>query len=145
MHTRNTHDIEHYSHGITSKVIDDGSIVIVRTQGDMSRNAINTWASLLVLTIQDWKSKRPIAIINNLSHARQGLTPFSRERAHDIIKAIPADKTVYGAVVLPKTFMYHIIDMFSRSNIFRKQNLEMRLFNCETQAIAWLREQLAQH
>ncbi|GAB5426377.1 MAG: hypothetical protein Crog4KO_35240 [Crocinitomicaceae bacterium] len=145
MQTRNTHDSKQYNHGITCSFTDNGNVVIVRTQGDMSRNAINTWASLLILTMQEWQSKRPFAIINNLSHPQQGLNPFARQRSQDVIKAIPEDMLVYSAVVLPRTFMYHIMDMFLRSRIFQKENLEIQLFNTEAQAIKWLREQLAKH
>ena len=145
MYTRNTHDSEQYNHGITRTFIDDSALAIIRTQGNMSRDAINTWASLQVLTMQEWQSKRPIAILNNLSHPQQGLSPFARKRTQDVIKAIPDGMIVYSAVVLPKTFMYHIMDMFLRSKIFKKQTLEIQLFQTEQQAIAYLREQLAKH
>lgn len=140
-----TDNTEQYGYGITRTLIDDNTIVIVRTQGDMSRNAINTWASLIILTMQEWDSERPLAMLHNLSHPQQGYTPFSQKRTQDIVNARPEGLKVYSAVVLPRTFMYHIIEMFSRTPIFKASGQLIKFFNTEAQAIIWLREQLAKH
>ena len=143
--TSNTDNTEQFDYGITRTSIDDGAIIIVRTQGDMSRNAINTWASLIILTMQEWKSDRPLALINNLSHPQQGFTPFSQKRTQDIVKARPKGLTVYAAVVIPRTFMYHILEMFSRTPIFKQTGQHVQFFNTEEQAIEWIREELKKY
>jgi len=143
MQTRNTHDTESYAHGITRTFMDDNQIVAVRTQGDMSRDAINTWASLLILTMQEWKSKRPVGALLDLTHPNQGLTPYARERTLDLMNRIPDGLTIYSAVVLPGTFMYRIIEMFLRTPAFHRRGHEIQVFRSETQALNWLREKLA--
>lgn len=145
MFTRNQHDAEVYNYGITRSYIGKNQIAIVRTEGDMSRHAINTWASLLILTMQEWKSERPLAIVHNLTHPNQGLTPYARERTIDLMKRRPEDMTVYSAVVLPRTFMHRIIDMFLRTPIFHQDGHEIRIFPTEQSAIDWLEEKLADH
>ncbi len=145
MFTRQTNNTESYDYGIIRSEIADGRIIVVRTQGDMSRNAINTWASLLILTMQDWKSEQPLALLHDFRHPRQGLTPYTRERTLDVLQQRPSDLTVYSAVLLPNTFMKRIIDMFLRTPAFHKKGHTVRIFHCENQAIDWLHTQLASH
>ncbi len=145
MFTRNSHDAEVYKYGITRSMSKDGRVTIIRTEGDMSRDAINTWASLLILTMQEWKSERPLAVLHDLTHPNQGLTPYARERTIDIVKRRPKGLVIYSAVVLPRTFMHRIIDMFLRTPIFHQQGHEVRIFPSENLAMDWLREQLANH
>ena len=134
---------ENYSHGITRSFIDDGRIVLVETEGDMSRNAINTWASLLVLTMQEWPTERPLAILHDLTHPAQGLTPFARERTADVVKARPDGLVVYNAVLLPPTFIKQIIGMFLRIPLLQKDGQYMKVFSDKDKAIAWLREKIS--
>ena len=143
--TSNTDNTEQFDYGITRTSIDDGAIIIVRTQGDMSRNAINTWASLIILTMQEWKSDRPLALINNLSHPQQGFTPFSQKRTQDIVDARPKDLKIYSAVVIPRTFMYSILEKFSRTLTFQQQRKNVWFFHTEEEAIEWLREKLKKY
>lgn len=145
MFTRNSQDTGVYNYGITRSFINNGQIAVVRTEGDMSRHAINTWASLLILTMQEWKSDRPLAFVHNLTHPNQGLTPYARERTIDLVQRRPKDIMVYSAVVLPRTFMHRIIDMFLRTPIFHQDGHEVRIFHAEQHAINWLEEKLANH
>jgi hypothetical protein len=132
---------EGYNYGIARSFLNDGRIVVVKTEGDMSRNAINTWASLLVLTMQEWKSEHPLAVLHDLRHPNQGFTPFARKRTLDVVKARPKHLTVYSAILLPPTFMKRIIEMFLRTPIFRQEGLYVQVFSDNEDALAWLREQ----
>jgi hypothetical protein len=133
---------ERYDYGISRLWLDKGQIVLIKTEGNMSRNAINTWASLLILTLQDWEKKAPIAALLDLSHPNQGLTPYTRERTAELLKHIPTNRPSYSAVVLPPTFMYRIIEMFVRTPIFRHPCHEIRVFTDKALGLAWLREKL---
>src|SRR5690606_21587296 len=104
-------NVENYDYGIVRYWLDDSQIVVVKTQGDMSKKAIDTWASLLILTMQEWKKPQAIAILHDLSHPQQGLTPYARERTADLLNHIPKHQKVYSAVILPNSFMFRIIDM----------------------------------
>lgn len=140
MTTNTQSNVEEYEYGIVRYWLEDERIVVVKTQGDMSRNAINTWASLLILTMQEWKSERPIAVLNDLSHPSQGLNAHSRERTIDLLNHIPKNQKVYSAVILPNTFMFRIIDMFLRQNVFRRPDYEVQVFNNQEAGVAWLRD-----
>ena len=111
----------------------------------MSRNAINTWASLLILTLQDWHKEAAIAALLDLSHPNQGLTPYTRERTAELLKHIPSNRQTYSAVVLPQSFMFRIIEMFIRTPIFRQPCHEIRVFTNRETALEWLREKLGNH
>jgi hypothetical protein len=142
--TVNTIDnAECYNYGISCSLLDKGQIVLIKTQGDMSRNAINTWASLIILTIQDWDKEKPLAVLHDLTHPNQGLTPYARERTAELLKHIPNTCQTYSAVVLPPTFMNRIIDMFVRTPIFRHPHHEIRVFVDTETGLTWLREKLA--
>jgi hypothetical protein len=140
--TSNT--VESYDFGICRSWLDNGRIVLIKTEGDMSRKAINTWASLLILTMQEWEKDKPLACLHDLTHPNQGLTPYTRERTADILKAIPNTRPMYSAIVLPQTFMYRIIEMFVRTPIFRHPQHEIRVFPDVESGLKWLREKLEQ-
>ena len=141
-----THEnAERYNYGISRSWLDKGQIVVIKTEGDMSRNAINTWASLLILTIQDWDKEKPLAALHDLSHPNQGLTPYARERTAELLKQLPNTRQNYSAVVLPQSFMFRIVEMFIRTPIFRHPCHEIRVFTNRETALAWLREKLSNH
>lgn len=132
--------VEIYKHGITRSFLDNGRIVVVKTEGDMSRGGIDTWATLLILTMQEWKSDRPLALLHDLRHPAQGLTPYSRQRTIDVLRACPKGLRIYSAVLLPETFIKRIIEMFLRTPVFKRSRQRIRVFSCEEKALAWLRE-----
>lgn len=133
---------ERYNYGISRAWLDSGRIVLIKTEGNMSRNAINTWATLLILTMQDWDKEQALAVLHDLTHPNQGLTPYTRERTAELLKHIPNTRPMYSAIVLPATFMHRIIDMFVRTPIFRHPCHEIRVFADTESGLAWLREKL---
>jgi hypothetical protein len=145
MSVHTTNSVETYDYGICRSWLDEGRIVLIKTEGDMSRNAINTWASLLILTMQEWEKEKPLACLHDLTHPNQGLTPYTRARTADILKAIPNTRPMYSALVLPPTFMNRIIEMFIRTPIFRHPCHEIRVFGNVESGFAWLREKLEAH
>ncbi|MEM9952113.1 MAG: hypothetical protein AAF846_10960 [Chloroflexota bacterium] len=143
MFTLHSSETEYYNYGITRTNIANGTIIVIGTKGDMTPDAVNTWASLLVLTMQEWDSKRPIAVIHDLTHPNQGVTPYVRQRTIDVMKQIPDDMIIYNALILPDTFIRRIIDMFTRTPIFQRENFYLRIFGCQRTAQQWLKTQLA--
>jgi len=137
--------IETFKYGITRTYIDEGRIAIIKTEGNMLKNAIDTWASLLILTMQEWDAPQPIAVLHDLSHPAQGLTPYARERAADLMNYRPEGAMIYSAVVLPPTFMNKIIGQFIRLSAFQHPNHQARIFVLQDDAIVWLRQQSAAH
>lgn len=142
MVTTNSNNTESYDYGITRSEIADGQIIVIRTKGDMSRNAINTWASLLILTMQDWKSNHPLGLLHDFRHPAQGLSPYARERTLDVLRHRPKTLTVYSAVLLPNTFMKRIIDMFLRTPAFHHSGHVIKIFHNEDHATTWLQSKI---
>lgn len=140
-----TNNWECFGYGITRTYLDEGQIVLIKTEGDMSHNAINTWASLLILTIQESDKERPLAVLHDLTHPNQGLTPYTRERTAQVLKSIPENQSTFSAIVLPRTFMNRIIEMFVRTPIFKHPSHEIRVFPERDLALNWLREKLQAH
>ncbi|MEO1287506.1 MAG: hypothetical protein AAFV93_07035 [Chloroflexota bacterium] len=143
MFTLHSSETEYYDYGITRTNIANGTITVIRTEGNVIPDAVNTWASLLVLTMQEWDSDRPIAVIHDLTHPNQGVTPYVRQRTIDVMKQIPENMIVYNALILPDTFIRRIIDMFTRTPIFQRENVHIRIFGCQRTAQQWLEKQLA--
>lgn len=139
---RNNNNVEQFSYGIERWWLDDGAIAVVKTQGDMTHDAIDAWADLLIAMLHQWAngSRRPIAFLHDLTHPNQGLTPYSRKRVNDVLAAIPDAETTFTAIVLPNTFINRIISMFVRSSPFRQNNHQTRVFTDLDTARDWLRE-----
>jgi hypothetical protein len=135
---------ETLAYGMTRRWVDDDQIAIVKTQGDMSHAAIDAWADMLIEMLTDWPAGQDIAFLHDLRAPAQGLSPYARRRVMDILAAIPDDRPTYTAILLPHTFVNRIIMMFVRTRPFRQKQHDVRVFNTQEDALAWLRERLHQ-
>ncbi|MCU0495752.1 MAG: hypothetical protein MUF87_00210 [Anaerolineae bacterium] len=136
--------IEHYAYGITREWNDDHSIVIVATQGDMARGAIDTWADVLIETIKVWDTDKPILVLHDLSHRNQGLSQYSRQRAEELYNYIPVDKPTYAAIVISDGLVSRLISIFFVMR-WRGNHIHERIFTNRKEALAWLNEQKHAH
>ncbi|MEL7435512.1 MAG: hypothetical protein AAFN11_16305, partial [Chloroflexota bacterium] len=135
--------VEIFKYGISRAFFDEGDIAVIKTEGDMSRDAINTWASLLILTMQEWDTSRPLLALHDLSHPNQGITPYTRQRAVDLMNYRPDGLKIYSALLLPNTFMSRILEMFIRTPRLQSANHHLKVFNCIDEALVWLRQHKA--
>lgn len=135
--------IEHYDFGITREWIDEGHIVVITTQGDMRRDAIDAWVNVSLDTLSLWQVDRPILVIQNLSSKMQGFTPYARKRSEDILAQL-SDRPCYTALILPNTFIFRVIGFFvGRQRVDKHQ--ENRVFTNVEEGLAWLRQKRAMH
>lgn len=136
--------IEHYAYGITREWNRDHSLVIVTTEGDMSRGAIDTWADLIRETLITWDADKPILILQDLSNRNQGLTQYARQKAEDLYAVIPLDKPTYSALILNEGLVTRLISVFFVMR-WRGNHIHERIFNTRKDGLAWLNEQKRLH
>jgi hypothetical protein len=137
--------IEHYDFGITREWIDDGHIAVITTQGDMRRDAVDTWVNICLDTLNNWHTDRPILSIQNLSAKMQGLTPYSSRRSEDILAQIPPHKPCYIALILPNTFISRVIGLFMLARQRFNKDQESRVFTNLGEGLDWLKEKQKLH
>lgn len=131
--------VEHYDYGIRREWLDDHQIVMISTQGDMSRDAVDTWAELVIATAKNWTADKPIYIIHNLSARSQGFTPYSRQRAEETYDYIAAGQQAYIALVLPDGVIPRLVSLFLRRRKGSTGNIQERIFTSVEDALAWIR------
>ncbi|MFW5696465.1 MAG: hypothetical protein ACOCXR_01625 [Phototrophicaceae bacterium] len=136
---------EEFDYGISRYWIEDGRICVIETQGDMRREAIDTWANAAVSLLEIWPADRPYALLHKLDSPGQGFTPYSRKRAQDIMAALPGDRVAYTAIVLADTFVNRVIGFFLRSVRHTGKEQKERVFVDMDDARHWLLDQLRQH
>jgi hypothetical protein len=135
--------VERYPFGITREWIDDERIVVITTQGDMSRAAIDTWANVVMDTAANWNPDQPFFLLHDLSSKDQGLTPYSRQRAEETYDALRPGTSGCIAVVIREGFVNRLVSLlYFRRRKARGMNLEERLFTTKADALTWLREML---
>lgn len=135
--------IEYYDFGITREWIEDNRIVVITTQGDMSRAAVDTWADLVIDTASNWEANKPVFLLHDLSSRDQGLTPYSRERADQTYDAVKSGTEGCIAVVVREGVINRLISLlYFRHRKERGMNLQERLFITRPEAESWLREML---
>lgn len=132
---------ETYAYGIERLLLSNPNIAIIRTSGDMSRDAINTWASLVILTMQEWDASCPLLILNDLSHPAQGINAYARQRASDLMNYHPDGLMIYSALLFSKTFVSRIFEHLIRAPQFQRSQHHVRIFHTQDDALAWLHAQ----
>lgn len=136
--------IEQFDYGIQRIWRHDGRLVEIRTEGNMARDAIDTWAEVVMETARGWSAGSPILIFHNLSYKNQGITPYSMKRAEDTYSAVPDDPKIetYVAVLLNETLFTRMVSLFFRRNRGKYKNVHERVFTRHDSALAWLESQL---
>ena len=136
--------VEHFAYGIEREWYDNPLIAYIRSQGDMTESAIDVWADVLLDTKDKWVSGQPYAVIVDLTHPNQGITPYSRSRTRDLIDSVPTDELTYVSLLLPRTFINQLFRVFLRSSIFQRPTLQIRIHHTLDEALLWLHRKIAQ-
>lgn len=134
-------DPEYYDFGVIRSWLDDHLICYIQTDGCMERAGVDTWANLLIETIQTWPADCPIAIFQNLTHPDQGFTPYSRSRGMDVLAAVPQGHMAVSAIVMQDSFINRTLGFFIHS-IRRDDNVAIRVFTDMDEALSWLRKRI---
>lgn len=135
---------ENYDFGVIRAWLDDYQICYIQTDGCMQRAGVDTWADLVIDTIENWPEGQPIAILQNLTHPDQGFTPYSRSRGMDTLAAVPEDRIGFNAIVMQDTFVNRTLGFFINS-IRRDDKVAIRVFTDNHEALTWLRTQIQEY
>lgn len=113
----------------------------------MSREAIDTWVTILIEVVDTFKPDRHILVMNDLTHRKQGVTPYSLKRAEDLVSYLnESGLTASVAMVLRDTILSRLIQIFFQSRLTResRQRITMRVYldGQQEEAFDWLSSQL---
>jgi hypothetical protein len=137
--------LEQYPFGITREWLDDNRIAVIKTEGNMARAAIDTWAEVVMDTARNWSLDQPLFLMHDLSSRDQGLTPYSRQRADETYQAVRPGTKGYIAVVVREGVINRLVSLFYfRRRTEHGMNLDEKLFTQREEGLAWLREMLKQ-
>lgn len=126
--------------GVSVEEIDGGDIIVFRL-ANQSRQSIDAWTEEVIRYNQQYQDK--IAYIHDLTRPKLALTSYGRKR----IKDMNANKDNRGhvAVVMPHGPIVAVARFFLNREIIGVQpNVEIRLFYEMDEALAWLRERVAE-
>ncbi|MCI0708700.1 MAG: hypothetical protein L0154_00920 [Chloroflexi bacterium] len=127
-------------HDVSVEEIDDGDIIIFRL-ANQSRESIDAWTEEVIRYNERYQDK--IAYIHDLTRPKLALTSYGRKR----IKDMNANRENRGhvGVVMPHGPIVAVARFFLNREIFAMQpNVEIRLFYEMDEALAWLRERVAE-
>jgi hypothetical protein len=127
--------MENFEFGI--RRYQEGEIIIIESEGNMSRNALDVWTDVVLTSIPQVKDTAYYLI--DLSHPNQGITPYSSSKTQEIMEAIPPEMPVYAAVVLRESILTQMIIRILRPYFRNLKNMDMRFFVSREQAMVWLR------
>ena len=137
---RSSQSIEQIYPGITRFWLAKGQIVCY-TVTTIARPAIDAWTEATMELAMAWPKDHIYLSIHDFSEAT--LTPYVRKRAEEANSKMP--KTLYGrsAVIMPRTFMNHMIRLFVTVELSRKNlRIERDVFFRLEEATEWLKKAL---
>jgi hypothetical protein len=131
-------------YGITLHWSEDDRIAIIATEGDMSREAVDTWARLAIKTIQSYKPGEIGYILFNMTGPGQRFTTYGAQRTLDVYRAIPPHLQGYAAVLLADTTITRMMTaLLKRELHLLRGGVVQKFFQSYENAEAWLRECMA--
>ncbi|MFW5696466.1 MAG: hypothetical protein ACOCXR_01630 [Phototrophicaceae bacterium] len=134
--------VETFDYGISRYWIADGRIAVIATEGNMRREAIDSWAEATLGLMDIWPEGQPYAHIQKLDAPGQGFTQYSRQRTQELIARLPSDRPCYTAVVLADAFINRVFGFFLRTVRHNGKQQQERVFFTLDEAQAWLLEKL---
>jgi hypothetical protein len=135
--------VETYPYGITREWQHNKRLVIVQTQGDMSDEAVNEWADLLLKTFSEMPEEGAFFFIDDLSHPNQGITPNAMKRGREVLSATPRTrKQLYFAVVLANSFINRLTAVLMKQFMSWNSNVVYGIFTSREDANKWVMENM---
>lgn len=136
---------ETLTYGISRTYLEDGKLVVIASEGDMRREAVDFWANTVIETYRGWQQGSPLLVLHDLSHKNQGITPYAMRRTEDTLEGLPKDDDFSGraAILIRDGLVARIGAVLV--NRLRKQTharFEIRFFFGQEAALAWLGELL---
>ncbi len=137
--------VEYFDYGITRTWLHGKRLAIIKTEGNMSRPAIDIWADLTIQTMQHWEAGFPMLIMHDLSSKNQGLTPYGMKRNNDIRRRIPRNGPVYIAVVFKNTALVKLAFSLIRKGSEFPTNVGVQIVNTPEAGVRWLEKYLPEN
>ncbi|MFW5748134.1 MAG: hypothetical protein ACOCYT_00825 [Chloroflexota bacterium] len=134
--------VENLEHGIVREWLDDGRLCVLRLTGDLDRTAVVYWAEVLLDTVKTFPDDMPVRVGHNLMKVTRRFPPYVRSRASALYRELPADKTLYGAYIVPDALANVLLMTIRSTRATKLENLTERIFSAEAPALAWLRSQV---
>lgn len=131
-------------YGITLHWSADDRIAIISTEGDMSHEAVDTWARLSIKTIQSYKPGEIGYMLFNMTGPEQRFTIYGAQRTLDVYRAVPSHLQGYAAVVLADNSITRMMTaLLKRELHLLRGGVVQKFFQSSEKAEAWLRECMA--
>lgn len=138
-----THPIENYPYGITLEWRHGKQLAIIQTQGDMSNEAVDVWADLLIKVLREMPEEGSFFFIDDLSHPNQSITPHAMQRAREILGVIPRTRRgVYFAIVLANSFVNRMGAVLMKQFLSWNSNVVYGMFTSRADADQWIMEKM---
>ena len=134
---------ESFDHGIVRKWLDDDRIVVIASEGNMSRTAIDEWVRVSVETLRGWPKDRPVFGLYDLMRSQEGLTVYSVKRTEDVYRAVRSDQRVYIAIAIGDPHVRWAVNAMLRLRVGRTEQVTERLFDNQDHALQWLQQMIA--
>ena len=140
----NAEKMERFEYGIRRYWLDDGHLVVIASEGDMSRAALDRWTGIIIETIGDWSNEGDIYSILDLTGDKQGFTPYSRKSAQDIYNCVGGqERHVIVAIIMKDTIFNKLLNVFLLGMIRGMSNMTQKFFLTHDEGVAWVRKQIA--
>ena len=136
---------EVFDFGVTRRWLADDHVALITTDGHMNTPAINTWADLVIDTINLFPPDQPIAICQDLIGPHQGFTAEVRDRLADIYAHLPVDQVVYSTIALNNGMIRNMVKVYLRRRKFQHDHLHEYVAADVESGLDWLHQKLDQH
>jgi hypothetical protein len=137
---RSSNSVEQIYPGISRFWMDQGRIVCYSVTS-ITRPAIDAWKASTLEIVHAWPVEQPYLSIHDFSEAT--LTPYVRQRSAEMSVAFPERLFGRSAVIMPRTFVNHLIRMWVTMNLARNnQQIKRDVFFRLEEATEWLKKGL---
>ncbi len=118
----------------------DGQIVVFRVRAATTRAVVDEWFDHVADVVKNWPAEKVYLAMQDVSDRRVALTPYARGRVREFDDLV---KHLHGriAIVLPNTFMGHLIRIFLTTMRWQKK-LPTEGFLSFQDALNWLEKGL---
>jgi hypothetical protein len=132
---------EYCDYGIKLEWSADGEIGIISTEGDMSREAVDTWADLTIRTITQFPTGKTGYLVLNMTGPKQGYTPYAARRTVDVYRAVPAHTRGYAAIVMRDSLLIRMMRALIRKEMhLMRGGVTQRFFTSLDEAMQWIQQ-----
>jgi DNA-binding SARP family transcriptional activator len=125
------------SSGLSLERLSSGQL-LAYTFRDVSQASVDLWAETTLDALRAWTANHPYFLMTDFSDKKWGPTPYSRERAQEILNCRP-DLRGYYAIVMPhNSFAGHMMQLFLRGQAY--PNISIRSFFNREAGLGWLQK-----